>query len=473
MIFFRFLLVIVTPVLIFFTVVPVAHAFTFDKNLLITDHELENSSYLTTKGIESFLQEKGSVLASYSASDADGHTKTVAQIIHSVAAEYDLSPMLFLVMAQKESSAITSSDMTYAIENWILGYGRCDGCSEEQAAPYRGIWNQFRSAADRIRNGYLEDLQKKGTTISGWGPNISKTTIDGIEVTPKNDATAALYTYNPCVGAYGGGFVEYGCNSAFQKIWQEWNPSVKYPNGTLLQINGVVYLIQRGEKRAFTSKGALLSSYDTNDIISATTVVGEQYPEGTPISYPNYSLLRSARGTIYMYVNGYKRGFVSQAAFKKFGFNPEEILDLSSKDIDVIPEGKSITEQMVYPQGALLQNRSTGAISYIDAGGIRHDIWSRTVLDNRFPSHRTIIVEDSKAIGAFTAGDPLLLQDGTIVTSKKSKKVFVIANGKKRPFRSRAAFENYGYQWQNILRVSKAVLRMHQTGAAMKSPQAK
>ncbi len=444
-------------------------SFTFTKDLLITDREMEDSDALSVRAVELFLQEKGSVLAGFEVEDVDGKTRTVAQIIRNVAVKYMLNPMLFLVMAQKESSAITSGTLTYAIEHWVLGFGRCDSCSEEDAADYRGLAKQFTAAAERIRHGYLTDLDQRGYTVSGWGPGITKTTIDGIEVTPENDATAALYTYNPCVGAYGGGYPQYGCNSAFQKIWQEWNPGVKYPNGSLLQIGQVVYLIQEGKKRAFTSRGALLANYNTDQIISVSAIVGEFYEDGPNILFPNYSLLRNPAGTVYLLVNGKKRGFVSQQAFYELGYNPEQILDAGWKELNAIPEGEPLNADFAYPQGALLQDSATGAVYYINPRGKRRAIWSIDILNNRF-SGQEIISSTTAEIAKFTEVAPLKFKDGTLLTSEESGSVFVVANGRRRAFHSTDAFAKYGYQWENIITVSQAILELHPLGRSMPNP---
>lgn len=446
-----------------------ADAFTFTKNLLITDNELENDDGLSLRGIKAFLREKESILADFQAADIDGRERTVAEIIYNAAKKYSLNPMLFLVMAQKESSAIYSKVMTYAIKNWILGYGRCDGCTESTAAPYRGIANQMYSAADRFRNSYLVDLQNKGYTISGWGPGITKTTIDNITVTPQNNATAALYTYNPCVGAYGGGFTQYGCNSVFQKLWQEWNPRIRYPNGSLLQIGKVVYLIQNNQKRAFTSKAALQANYNIKNVIPVPVTVGEQYADGTDIYFPNYSLLRNPAGTVYLLVNGEKRGIKSAEVFRKLGFNPEEVLDVEWREISQIPDGKSITLKMQYPRGVLLQNKITGGVVYIDVDSVRHDIIAPEILLNRFP-HDEIVPANPEEIEEFRQGDDIKLKDGTLVTSANDKSVYVIADGQRRPFASKKAFDSYGYRWENIIKVTTMVLKLQPLGKIIYAP---
>lgn len=464
-IFFRFLIFSIFTVL---PIIPIkGQAFTFSKDLLITDRELEDNSALSLKGIKNFLAENGSVLADYQTEDTDGMMKPVAQIIQNVANAYFLNPMLFLVMAQKESSAITQSQMTTPIMDWLLGFGRCDGCAEEDAAEYRGIARQLHAAGDRFRNGYLHDLATRGYTISGWGRGITKTTIDGIAVTPENNATAALYTYNPCVGAYGGGTPSFGCNSAFQKLWQEWNPDVYYPNGSLLQINRVVYLIQNGSKRPFSSKAALLSSYNLRDIISVPSTVGEKYPEGDAIHFPNYSFLRNPAGTVYLYVDGKRRGVKSQEVLRQLGIHPEEIQPVEWREINNIPEAKPITLKSTNPRGTLYQDNTTGAVFFVDNKNKRHPIPDRTILIQRFP-HRILQRITPNELEEFPLSDPLTLRDGTLVRAPKDSHVYIISDGMRRAFASREIFDRYGYQWRNIITVSKKILDLHPEGEPVK-----
>ncbi len=436
-------------------------AFSFEKDLLLTDRQFTNVNYLTSGGVQRFLEEKGSILKDTTAEDLDGKRRTVAKIITRVADKHNLNPMVFLVMAQKESSAITRNSMTYAIENWILGYGRCDSCSEAEAAPYRGIAKQFNWAGKGIR-GYLNDIDRRGYTVSGWGPGITKTTIDGIQVTPKNSATAALYTYNPCVGAYGGGYSNFGCNSAFQKLWQDWNPdNVTYPNGTLLQAGGSVYIIQNGQKRAFTSMGALVANYDTKKIIQVPQVALEQYESGRKILLPDFSVVRNPAGTIYLITGLKKRGFASQEAFRSLGFNPEEVIDIRWGVANSYEEGPAITKKTQQAPGTLVRDSGTGAVYYIGGGGRKRPIYDRSILEHNFGSQQ--ITDASPAeVQAIPEGRPVKLKDGTLVRGKSS--VFVISNGKKRPIASAETFEQYGYSWENVVDVPKKVLKLHDKG---------
>jgi hypothetical protein len=446
-------------------------AFSFQKNFILSDHEFRDSNSLSLKGIQNFLKEKGGVLKDYVTTDVSGETATAAEIIYDTAQTYDLNPKVLLVMAEKESSAITGTSLTSYITDWTLGYAVCDGCSKEDpnVAKYAGLAKQFDAAGDRIANSYLADLEDHGSTISGWGPDIPKTTIDGIEVTPVNDATAALYTYNPCVGAYGGGDSRYGCNSLFAKLYYSWFAALKYPNGSLLQdgATGAIYLIRDGKKVLFENKAALLSSYSLDQVIQVSTVVLEQYDKGGTISFPNHSLIGIPDGTIYLVVDGTIRPFSSKRVFSYFGYNPEEVTQVKAKDIADWPIGKPLTLKDSNPTGVLLQNMTTGGITYIDSEGVGHDIWDKQILLARF-GNQAPIAASLEEIQEYTTGNPLTFPDGTLVTAKGNGSVYVIANGKKRPFQSKAAFDALGYKWELIRTTTSAVLKLHPTGTIIK-----
>lgn len=447
-----------------------SQAFEFHKNFILSDHEFRDAGALTLNGIKNFLKEKGSFLQDYITTDVSGESASAAKIIYDTAQTYDLNPKMLLVMAEKESSAITRSTATSAATDWTLGYAVCDGCSKSDpnVQKYAGLAKQFDAAGNRIANSYLADLKDHGYTISGWGPGISKTTIDGLEVTPSNDATAALYTYNPCVGAYGGGDPNYGCNSLFAKLYYAWFPALKYPNGSLLQdgATGAIYVLRDGKKILFQNKTAFLSSYSLEQVIQVSTVVLDQYPDGGSIAIPNHSLVSTPNGSIYMYVNGSLRRFTSLKVFHYFGYNPEEVLSVTERDISAIAIGKPLTIKDSNPSGVILQNEKTGAMSYIDSSGQRHDIWDKQILLTRFPNQHSLLASTSE-IKSYPAGAPETFPDGTLVTSKTSGSVYVIANEKKRPFKSKEVFDALGYKWELIRYTTDAVLKLHPTGAIL------
>jgi hypothetical protein len=444
----------------------------FDKNNIISDFDLTNYASMTLKRIDSFLTSQGGFLSTYSTTDMDGETRSAGEIIYNACQTYALSPKFMLTTLQKESSLITRTSVSDQLINYAFGFGCPDGtaCSEE----YKGFAKQVNAAADRIRNGYLQDLEEKNSTVSGWGVGIAKQALDGT-VTPKNKATAVLYTYTPWIG-YHGGEASVGGNSLFWDIWHRWfgdsDVLIYYPNGSLLQSKdtGIIYLIRNGEKMAFTSFGALVANYDINKTIAVEEYVLDQYTEGTSILFPNFTLLQAPNGAIYLYVDGKKRGISSKEIFKSLGYNPEEVIPANWKEINNIPNGSMVTETNIYPWGILLQNTKTGAIVFVDEHNRRHDIWSKDILNSRFKGV-PVFEKTPDQIQQYTVGQPAKFRDGELITSPNSNSVYLIEDGKKRPFNSKKAFNELGYKWDNIITTTDDIVELHQDGDAIILPK--
>ena len=446
-------------------------AASFNKNNILSDSELTNFTSMSKDRVESFLKSKNGVLANYKSKDIDGKNKSAGEIIYNACQKYLLSPKFMLVTLQKESSLITRKSASQKLIDQALGFGCPDGggCSSK----YSGFTHQVYSAADKIRNSYLADLEKKNATISGWGVGRAKRASDGL-VTPANKATAVLYTYTPWIGYHGGANV--GGNSLFFDIWDRWfgfsDAITYYPSGTLLQSkeSGIVYLIKDGSKMAFTSLGALVANYNINKTITVKEEVLDQYTEGVQILFPNYTLLQSPQGAIFLYVDGQKRGITSQEIFRKLGYNPEEVLPASEKELNNIPSGPQVAEQDLYPGGILYQNNSNGAVVFIDEEKQRHPIWAKEILETRFRGV-PVFSKDKEEIKKYEKSDPVKFRDGELVTSPSSDSVFVIDNGRKRPFKSKKAFDKLGYQWENIVQTSDKVLDLHPKGKEVTAKQ--
>ncbi|PIS42058.1 MAG: hypothetical protein COT24_05560 [Candidatus Kerfeldbacteria bacterium CG08_land_8_20_14_0_20_40_16] len=442
----------------------VTNAAFFNLNNVITDSELTDNNVMSLSRIQSFLRDKGSYLANYITDGLDGPT-SAAEIIYGAANLYELSPKYFLVRIQVEQSLVNNSSPTQQQLDRAAGYGCPDNSSCDP--DYKGFFNQIYKSAEAIRGiKYLGGIAQNGTTISGWGPRITKTTLDGITITPENAATAVLYTYTPWVGKYGGGDQSVGGTSLFARLWQEWFTR-HYPDGTLVQEYGSngVYLIQNGKKKPIWNRTTLLANYDPNKIIIVTGNELGAYEDGPPIRFPNNVLLQSPKGTVYIIVNGEKRGIVSKEVLRGLGFNPEEIIPASWNELNSIPNGDPVTESDIYPTGILLQSKQTGGVSYIE-NGIRHSIWSKEILRSRF-KNRAIVQVDQAEIDSYQSGDPVKFKDGELVTAHETNAVYVISNGEKRPFKSAEALNALGYKWENIIYTSEQALNIHPMGKSI------
>lgn len=454
-------------------------AATFDPSNIISDEEILDYNSMSLNDIQNFLVSKSSFLASYSCLDAYGVSRKASEIIYNAASNnYDcsdavdlsdnptddekalkcrkvtISPKFLLVLLQKEQSLIDDSSPSQSRLDYATGYGCPDGggCNNR----WKGFGKQVNSAALQFRD-YMDNPQyytyKAGVTYTFTNPygTISK---EPIIVTPANQATAALYNYTPHV---------YNGNYNFYNLWQKYFTK-NIIEGSLVQANGEpgVWLIQDGKKRPFLSKGALTSRFDINKIIKVNKSDLDKYEKGSPIKFAQYSLVRSPRGTIFLLVDDKKRGFTSGEAFKKMGFNPEEVTNASWEDINAYADGQNITATSTYPTGALLQDKKTGGVYWVYEG-TKAPIIDRVFLATKFKGKK-IVPSSPDELANYTKVNPVLFGDGELLKSPNSPSVYVISNGKKRAINSGELFEKLGYKWINIITVSPQVLYLYQEG---------
>ena len=432
-------------------IAPPVSAFTFNPNTIISDAELEDTFALDFNGIQRYL-DRG-YLGSYITTDYEGRRAYAVDILYRASQNYQLNPKFLIVLLQKEQSLIEDDDPTENQLAWATGYGVCDSCSKTDEAIQRweGFGKQVNSAAAQFREGYLTDLEANGRTSAGYGPGIT-VEIDDTSVTPTNNATAALYSYTPHLHG----------NENFAEIWYDYFAQ-EYPSGSLLQAKGEegVWLVQNDRIRPITSYAALISRYNPDNIIQVDASTLSQYEHGTAISFPNYSLLRSPGGTVYLIVDDERRGFASRDALRIIGYSEDEITDVTWDDLDAYTEGEPITIETVYPQGRLLQNSTTGGVYFV-RDGVKYPLKSRTLLSINF-SGWSIYPTAAEELDGYVTGAAVKVQDGTLLKSDEPA-VYVISDGERRPILSGEVFENMGWQWENIVTTDAATLELHPLG---------
>jgi hypothetical protein len=430
----------------------------FNPHYLLSDAEMLDVDSMSLEQIQVFLSSRGT-LGDYRVQDIDGVIRSASEIIYNASQAHQISPRFLMVLLQREQSLVDSSGPTERQLDWAMGYAICDSCSKDdpRLQKYKGFAQQVWYAAERIRTSYLNDLESRGFTLSGIGPG-REVMINGTIVVPVNFATASLYTYTPHLHG----------NKNFVRIWDRWFTR-HYLNGTLLQDSstGDVWLIQHGLARPITSQSAFYSRFDPSLVIPVSTSEILKYDQGAPISFANYSLLRSPTGVVYLIVDDERHGFVSQEAFRAIGFSPDEIIDVSWEDLDPYTEGSFITVESIYPQGGLLQDRSTGGVVYVE-NGIRHAVHSREILQSRFAG-RSIVPVTSEDLQTYEQGLDVTFPDGTLVAVNGSPDVFVISDGQRRPIADETAFLLYGWKWDQIIWTNERSVLLHPLGEVISS----
>ncbi|KKR07591.1 MAG: Hemagglutinin-related protein [Parcubacteria group bacterium GW2011_GWC2_39_14] len=420
-----------------------AEAASFDPGNIISDVNMTNYGTMTQQDIQNFLNKKSGTLKALISPDVNGIPKLASEIIYQAAIQNRINPMYLLVMLQKEMSLIEDSTPKASQYDWAMGYGVCDNCSVEdpKVLALKGFGVQVDRAAG-VQRWFYDNAQ------NGWVKRAGKSyTIDNQEVFMQNQATANLYNYTPHIRG----------NNNFWKIWNNWF-SQKYPDGTLLQKanDPGVWLIQNSMRRAFQSKSALLSRFDLKNIIIVSADELDKYEIGSAIKYPNYSLLTTPDGAVYMIVNDKLRKFESKEVIRTLGYNPEEFEDITFDELATYELGDLITITSSYPAGALLQDKKSGGVYFV-MDGYKYPIIAREIMQINFPKMKITAIS-TEELDKFPRMDSVKIKDGTLVKSKEYSSVYVIANGQKMPISAGTVFEGLGYKWANIKVVPEVAL---------------
>jgi hypothetical protein len=430
-----------------------APSLAFDPEYIISDREFQDSEALTLGEIQRLL-ERG-FLGQAVLEDWQGVRRTAAEIVFRAARDHQVSPAVLLVMLQKEQSLVDDDDPTQKQLDWAMGYAVCDDCSmsDPKISRWRGFGKQVNSAAMQLTDGYLSDIATYGTTAGKYGPGVT-VTISGEEITPQNAATAALYAYTPHLHG----------NQLFASLYEAWFGR-EYPDGTLVQVPGEdgVWLLRYGQRRAITSRSALLSRYNPDLIVPITETVLARYEIGPSISLPNYSLALAPNGDIYLIVDDSKRHIADMETFRTLGFNEEELIEVSTADLASYTDGLPLSNTSLYPQGRLFQLTTNGAVFYVE-DGVRRPILDRSIMTARFGLNPRLTPIAPVNIEQFREGKPLNLPDGSLIKGTDSPAVYVLSEGERRLIPTESVFNGFGYTWTNILTVPASVLNLHPLG---------
>jgi len=175
----------------------------FDPNLILTDEFYLDVS-MTVEEMERYL-ETGPYYGCQRIWLADEVVNGVsaAELIVTVSEERGINPLMVLARMQVEQSLISKATRP-ANTDYALG------CHDPVFDPdypngltprMRPLDVQLECATDTLINRFRDSVNGKGQ----WRKGVPNTTEDGIEVTPANDATAALYAYTPHVAEGSGG----------------------------------------------------------------------------------------------------------------------------------------------------------------------------------------------------------------------------------------------------------------------------
>ncbi|MCF6276489.1 MAG: serine hydrolase [Candidatus Magasanikbacteria bacterium] len=424
----------------------------FNPNFIISDSELQNYSSMNRADIQAFLLANGKFLSTYKSPDKNGVNRTASDIIYRSAQDNKINPKYLLVKLQKEQSLISTTNPTQKQLNWATGYGICDNCSmsDPTLQKHIGFGTQVDSAAGIMRwyydNQYSESWIKKASVAYN---------IDGQTIVPASSATAFLYTYTPHILG----------NKNFWKLWNTWFEQ-RYPDGTLLQDaeTKLIYLLQDGEKRLISSMSVLISRFDPKFIITAPASELSRYEDGKPLNLPNFSVVKNGV-KYYLLDYDHKRPFANYETVKQLGYHPDEIVNVTTADLDAYSIGETITANQENPLGRLLKIEELGKY-YFFKSGVYMPVTDPQIAKTNF-SEFSIETVNLADLGELVLGNAILFKNGTLFGITGSNKIYVVENGKKRHIADEDVFNGLGFNWKNIIWTDQFTGMSHITGEAI------
>lgn len=457
----------------------------FNPNNIIADRDMMDYNSMSLSDIQNFLQSKGSFLTNYATLDSNGQIKSAAEIIYNATHNnYDcdgvllstnptlneknlncqhittISPKVILVLLQKEQGLIEKTSPEPRNLDWATGYGCPDNwvCNPY----YKGFGKQVNSAALQflayMNNPNYYGFQANRTyqihnTPKPYCENSNRT----MTVTPQNRATAALYDYTPHV---------FNGNYNFYKLWRRYfsiDTNIIYPNGTIIkaQNDPRIWLIENGQKRLFDNWSAFTSRFSPQQIVTVPSDILNNYPTGTEIKFANYSVVQTPNKQIYLLADETKRPFISTAVFKKLGYNPGELKQASADDLSAYATGTSITATSTYVTGALFQEKQSKNIYEVKDG--TKALVDPVLLPIKFPYQKLTPTTWNK-LAKYATTSPILLDNGALVKTTSYPTVYLISDGKKRPFANESIFKKLGYNDANVIAVSSQFLYNYDMG---------
>lgn len=442
----------------------------YDGNRIIDDLVFLHAQSMNSQEIQNFLVARGGAIANKSflmdcstaGAQANniyislgapcGQTVLASSIIYYTAQVYGVNPRVILATMQKEQSLITATNPTNRQYVQAMGYGcpttgSCDDSSNFFWQVDNGTW-VLRFHYERARGNmswwYTSTTWTCGTEKNFYKPNLYPNQhvnfYDEDNVMYRthfinNAATSAFYCYTPHAynnpqGLYGrapfGTVGRYYSGSYnFVYFYETWfgstyaNDTFKpHPNGTLIALNGKVYLIESGKLRHITHPDILTSyRYNWSDVRKPTT--GDKtLPVGTAMNRLSPgTVFRTNRSPVYVveYENGtLTKQHISYNSFVSLGYSWDKVL-LTTPDITPSVTHSKILTKNAHPSGALVVDNQAGKVYLIDEGEKRH-ILNPVAFDShgyQWGNVRPITALDK----SLPTGKPLEIQAGTFLLS--------------------------------------------------------
>lgn len=243
-----------------------------------------------------------------------------------------------------------------------------------------------------------------------------------------------------------------------------------HTNGILVTAGGPVYVLDNGKKRYIPSPGIFNARFRVNNTVTISPQELDSYPLGDHIVFPEGYLL-SDDNSVYLIQDGQRRPIGHATIFESYGFKWNMVKKVTPFELGFHSVGSIIGSPKIFYSGSLIRSFSSPEVYFIDSGTARH-ITSPNVFRSYGFKWEDILIVSQGAADSYSKGEKMGFKDGTLIAGNWANgAVYIIENGKKRPFPDPKTFEGLGYKWGNIITVSSEELSIALDGP-IKTPEA-
>jgi hypothetical protein len=170
----------------------------FDPNNLMDTAQLSDTASFDATLIQAFFHQtpydRPTFLETYQSNGV-----RASEAVARASRTYRIAPLIFLVAAQGTGGLI--GEKTYPFPPERVEYVFRCGCLEgNDCLPELAGFDRQVDCLGRQLRVALDQIERQGATVGGWGPNRTSLSLDNVSVTPQNAATAAIYDRSPRVG---------------------------------------------------------------------------------------------------------------------------------------------------------------------------------------------------------------------------------------------------------------------------------
>lgn len=180
--------------------------------------------------------------------------------------------------------------------------------------------------------------------------------------------------------------------------------------------------------------------------------------------HPYGVVIRGRDDTAYLYEEGRKRAFPTPESFASYGYQWQQIIQVSDQALTAIPNGP----EMSFREGALL--RGSGETVYIIEKEHKRPFVSARIFAGLGYRWQNVVQVPDFCLETMRSGSPIATTrthpDGTLLRGS-DETVYLLCFGKRCLIPSKRVFQSWGYRWEQIVQVTDPQLTSYPIGEAI------